>query len=329
MAVLVTGGAGYIGSAFVEQLLAAGEKVAVLDDLSRGHRAAVHPEAVFYEGRTGDRALVARIAREQALDACAHFAAFAYVGESMTEPARYYENNFTQAQVLFESLAAAGVKKVVFSSTCATYGVPKQVPIPEDHPQWPINPYGWSKLFVERLLESFDRAYGLKSVALRYFNAAGATARCGEAHDPETHLIPLVLAVAAGRRPRVSVFGSDYDTPDGTAIRDYIHIEDLGEAHLLSLAHLRRGGGSCFLNLGNGTGYSVLEVIETARRVTGREVPFEKVGRREGDPPRLVGDATKAREVLGWAPRRPSLEAIVRSAWEWMQRHPDGYGTGR
>ena len=329
MAVLVTGGAGYIGSAFVEQLLAAGEKVAVLDDLSRGHRAAVHPEAVFYEGRTGDRALVARIAREQALDACAHFAAFAYVGESMTEPARYYENNFTQAQVLFESLAAAGVKKVVFSSTCATYGVPKQVPIPEDHPQWPINPYGWSKLFVERLLESFDRAYGLKSVALRYFNAAGATARCGEAHDPETHLIPLVLAVAAGRRPKVSVFGSDYDTPDGSAVRDYIHIEDLGEAHLLSLAHLRRGGVSCFLNLGNGTGYSVLEVIETARRVTGREVPFEKVGRREGDPPRLVGDATKAREVLGWAPRRPSLEAIVRSAWEWMQRHPDGYGTGR
>jgi UDP-glucose 4-epimerase len=328
MAVLVTGGAGYIGSAFVEQLLAAGEEVVVLDDLSRGHRAAVDPRAAFYEGRTGDRPLVARIAREHRLEACAHFAAFAYVGESVAEPARYFENNFTQAQALFESLLAAGVKRVVFSSTCATYGVPTRVPILETHPQWPISPYGWSKLFVERLLESFDRAYGLRSVSLRYFNAAGASARCGEAHDPETHLIPLVLAAAAGRRPKVEVFGDDYDTEDGTAIRDYIHIEDLGEAHLLALAHLRRGGGSACLNLGNGTGYSVLEVIETARRVTGRDVPFEKVGRREGDPSRLVGDATLAREVLGWAPRRPSLEAILRSAWEWMQAHSDGYGTG-
>jgi UDP-glucose 4-epimerase len=328
MAVLVTGGAGYIGSAFVEQLLAAGEEVTVLDDLSRGHRSAVHPEASFYEGRTGDRALVARIAREHPLDACVHFAAFAYVGESVTEPARYFDNNFTQAQVLFESLVAAGVKRVVFSSTCATYGVPIEVPIPESHRQWPINPYGWSKLFVERLLESFDRAYGLRFVALRYFNAAGATALCGEAHDPETHLIPLALAAAAGRRPKVSVFGDDYDTPDGTAVRDYIHVEDLGEAHLLALAHLRRGGESHFLNLGNGTGYSVLEVIETARRVTGLEVPYEKGPRREGDPPRLVGDARRAREVLGWVPKRPALEAIVRSAWDWMQAHPDGYAGG-
>jgi len=328
MAVLVTGGAGYIGSAFVEQLLAAGEEVAVLDDLSRGHRAAIHPGAAFYEGRTGDRDLVARIARAHTLDACVHFAAFAYVGESVTEPARYFDNNFTQAQVLFESLVAAGVKRVVFSSTCATYGVPTETPIPESHSQWPINPYGWSKLFVERLLESFDRAYGLKFVALRYFNAAGATARCGEAHAPETHLVPLVLAAAAGRRPKVSVFGDDYDTPDGTAVRDYIHIEDLGEAHLLALAHLRRGGDSHFLNLGNGTGYSVLEVIEAARRVTGLDVPYEKGPRREGDPPRLVGNATKAHAVLGWAPKRPSLEAIVRSAWEWMQAHPGGYGAG-
>ena len=329
MAVLVTGGAGYIGSAFVEQLLAAGEEVVVLDDLSRGHREAVHPDAAFYEGRTGDRALVARIARERRLDACVHFAAFAYVGESVTEPARYFDNNFAQAQVLFESLLAAGVKRAVFSSTCATYGVPRQVPIPESHPQWPINPYGWSKLFVERLLESFDRAYGLRFVALRYFNAAGATARCGEAHSPETHLVPLVLAAAAGRRPKVSVFGDDYDTPDGTAVRDYIHIQDLGEAHLLALAHLRRGGRSELLNLGNGTGYSVLEVIEAARRVTGREVPFERGPRREGDPPRLVGDASAARAVLGWAPKRPSLEEIIRSAWEWMQAHPEGYSPPR
>jgi UDP-glucose 4-epimerase len=201
------------------------------------------------------------------------------------------------------------------------------VPIPESHPQWPINPYGWSKLFVERLLADFDRAYGLRFVALRYFNAAGATARCGEAHDPETHLVPLVLAAAAGRRENVTVFGNDYDTPDGTAIRDYIHIEDLGLAHVLALRHLREGGSSECLNLGNGLGYSVLEVIETAKRVTGREVPFLVGPRREGDPPRLVGDAGRAREVLGWAPERPRLDGIVLSAWEWMQAHPNGYDT--
>ena len=326
MAVLVTGGAGYIGSAFVEQQVAAGEEVVVLDDLSRGHRAAVDPGAIFYEGRTGDRALVARIAKNHPVDACVHFAAFAYVGESVTEPARYYDNNFTQAQVLFETLQEAGVKRVVFSSTCATYGVPKEVPIPEAHPQWPINPYGWSKLFVERMLEGFDRAYDLKFVALRYFNAAGATARRGERHDPETHLIPLALDAAAGRRPSLSIFGTDYPTPDGTAIRDYIHVEDLGDAHRLALGHLRKGGPSEFLNLGNGTGYSVREVIETACKVSGRDVPFEEAPRREGDPPRLVGDARRAQEVLGWEPKRAALEDIVRSAWTWQQAHPEGYG---
>jgi UDP-glucose 4-epimerase len=327
MAVLVTGGAGYIGSAFVEQLVAAGERVVVIDDLSRGHRAAVHPEAAFYQGRTGDRELVARIAREHPLDACVHFAAFAYVGESVSEPGRYFDNNFTQAQVLFETLLAAGVKRVVFSSTCATYGVPTAVPIAEGHPQWPINPYGWSKLFVERLLESFDRAHGLRFVALRYFNAAGASLRCGEHHQPETHLIPLALRAAAGRGPKLKVFGADYDTPDGTAIRDYVHVADLGDAHLLALAHLRQGGDSQLLNLGTGTGYSVLEVIEAAKRVSGRELPFEVGDRREGDPPRLVADASRARAVLGWAPRQPSLDAIVRSAWDWMQAHPEGYGS--
>jgi UDP-glucose 4-epimerase len=325
MAVLVTGGAGYIGSAFVEQLLAAGGDVVVLDDLSRGHRGAVDPDATFYEGRTGDRALVARIAREHGVDACVHFAALAYVGESVTEPARYYDNNFTQAQVLCEALLEAGVKRIVFSSTCATYGVPQEIPIPETHPQQPINPYGWSKLFVERMLEDFDRAYGLGFVALRYFNAAGATARRGEDHDPETHLIPLALAAAAGRRPRLAVFGTDYPTPDGTAIRDYIHIEDLGEAHLLALRHLREGGDSEYLNLGNGTGYSVLEVIEATRKVTGLDVPFENAPRREGDPARLVGDARRARKILGWEPKRPALEDIIRSAWEWQNAHPRGY----
>jgi len=327
MAVLVTGGAGYIGSAFVERLAAKGERVVVLDDLSRGHRAAVHSEAAFYQGRTGDRALVARIAREHPLDACVHFAAFAYVGESVSEPGRYFDNNFTQAQVLFETLVAAGVRRVVFSSTCATYGVPTAVPIAEGHPQWPINPYGWSKLFVERLLESFDRAYGLRFVALRYFNAAGATTRCGEHHEPETHLIPLALRAAAGRGAKLKVFGRDYDTPDGTAIRDYVHVSDLGEAHLLALAHLRRGGDSELLNLGTGTGYSVLEVIEAAKRVTGRDVPSEPAERREGDPPRLVADPSRARAVLGWEPKLASLDAIVRSAWDWMQAHPDGYGA--
>jgi len=327
MAALVTGGAGYIGSAFVEQCLAAGEDVVVLDDLSRGHRGAVDPGATFYEGRTGDRGLVARIAREHEIDACVHFAAFAYVGESVTEPARYYDNNFTQAQVLFETLVGAGVKRVVFSSTCATYGVPREVPIRETHPQWPINPYGWSKLFVERMLADFDRAYDLKFVALRYFNAAGATTLRGENHAPETHLIPLALAAAAGLRPKLSVFGTDYPTPDGTAVRDYIHIEDLGDAHLLALSHLRGGGSSEYLNLGNGTGYSVLEVIETTKAVTGLAVPYENAPRREGDPPRLVGNAERARDVLGWKPKRPALEEIVRSAWEWQKAHPQGYPT--
>jgi UDP-glucose 4-epimerase len=328
MAVLVTGGAGYIGSAFVELLRRSGESVVVLDDLSRGHKEALDPEVPLYVGTTGDRALVARIAREHTLDACVHFAAFAYVGESVTEPSRYFDNNPVQAVTLFEGLLDAGVHRVVFSSSCATYGVPRESPIPESHPQWPINPYGWSKFFVERMLESLDRARGLQFVALRYFNAAGATVKHGEQHDPETHLIPLVLQAAAGQRPHVSVFGGDYETPDGTAIRDYIHIEDLGQAHLLALQHLRKGGASQFLNLGNGTGYSVLEVVEAARRVTGRDVPVAMEPRREGDPPRLVGDARKAREVLGWQPREPALEGIVRSAWDWMQAHPRGYGRG-
>ncbi|HEY6555194.1 MAG TPA: UDP-glucose 4-epimerase GalE [Vicinamibacteria bacterium] len=328
MAVLVTGGAGYIGSAFVELLRTSGESVVVLDDLSRGHKEALDPEVPLYVGSTGDRALVARIAREHALHACVHFAAFAYVGESVSEPGRYFDNNTVQAVSLVESLLDAGVPRVVFSSSCATYGVPRESPIPESHPQWPINPYGWSKFFVERMLESLDRARGLAFVALRYFNAAGATVKHGEHHEPETHLIPLVLQAAAGQRPHVSVFGGDYETPDGTAIRDYIHIADLAQAHLLALQHLRKGGPSQFLNLGNGTGYSVLEVVEAARRVTGRDVPVVMEPRREGDPPRLVGDARKAREVLGWKPREAALEGIVRSAWDWMQAHPRGYVRG-
>jgi UDP-glucose 4-epimerase len=320
MSVLVTGGAGYIGAAFVERLLAAGERPVVLDDLSRGHRDSVDPGVPFYQGRSGDQALVARIVKEEAVEACVHFAAFAYVGESVGQPQRYFDNNTAQALALFEALLEQGVARVVFSSTCATYGVPREVPIPETHPQWPINPYGWSKFFVERMLEALDHAQGLRFVALRYFNAAGATASRGERHDPETHLIPLVLQAASGRRPHVAVFGTDYPTPDGTAIRDYIHVEDLADAHLMALQHLRDGRGSLFLNLGTGRGYSVKEVIEVARRVTGRDVPVVASPRREGDPPRLVADARLARETLGWSARRPELEDIIRSAWALEQR---------
>ncbi len=325
MAILVTGGAGYIGSVCVEMLQQRGEDVVVLDNLYRGHRAAVDPALPFYEGNIGDRALVSRIAREHKLEACIHFAALAYVGESVQEPDRYFANNVEQGIALFEELIKAGVRHVVFSSTCATYGEPQRVPIAEDHPQSPTNPYGWTKFFIERILESYDRAYALKFAALRYFNAAGATTRCGEDHEPETHLIPNVLAAAAGKLPFVSVFGNTYPTPDGTPIRDYIHIADLDRAHLLALDYLRGGGQSCFLNLGTGSGFSVMEVIETARRVTGRDVKVKIEPARAGDPSRLVAQANKARQVLGWQPEYTVLEAIIRSAWNWHQAHPRGY----
>jgi UDP-glucose 4-epimerase len=325
MAILVTGGAGYIGSATVELLRDRGEEVVVLDDLFRGHRGAVDRDVPFYIGKIGEAELVNRIVDEHEVDSCIHFAALAYVGESVAEPARYFDNNVAQGLRLMETLAQAGVGRVVFSSTCATYGEPKIVPIPEDHPQWPESPYGWSKFFMERILANFDRAYGLKFVALRYFNAAGATERHGEHHEPETHLIPNVLAAAMGKLARVQVFGRDYPTPDGTAIRDYIHIADLAGAHILALDYLKKGGASEFLNLGNGTGYSVLEVIETARHVTGRPIPAEFGPRREGDATRLVAVADKARRVLGWEPRFPALEDIIGNAWKWHRAHPNGY----
>jgi len=327
MAALVTGGAGYIGSVMVEQLVEAGGEVVVLDDVSRGHAGALDESVPYYQGKVGDRALVERICRERGVDACVHFAALAYVGESVTEPKLYFENNVAQGLGLLDGLLAAGVKRFVFSSTCATYGEPVRVPIDEGHPQSPVNPYGWSKLFMEKILSSYDHAYGLRFVALRYFNAAGATRRKGEHHDPETHLIPNVLAAAAGRRPFVSVFGDSYPTPDGTCIRDYIHVTDLCTAHTLALEHLRRGGDSQFINLGNGHGYSVMEVIETARRVTGRDIEVRVEPSRPGDPARLVADATKAREVLGWKTQYPDLESIVRTAWEWHAAHPEGYGS--
>ena len=325
MTILVTGGAGYIGSATVERLRAQGERVVVLDDLFRGHRGAITDDVPFYEGRVGDRGLVERIAREQKVEECVHFAALAYVGESMQQPARYFENNVEQGVALIGALMKAGVRRMVFSSTCATYGEPQEIPISEACPQWPVNPYGWSKLLIERMLASYDGAYGLKSVSLRYFNAAGATERLGEHHEPESHLVPNVLKAASGETPHVQVFGTDYPTPDGTAIRDYVHIADLAEAHVLALGHLRRGGPSDSLNLGTGDGYSVMEVIETARKVTSKPIPTKIEGRRPGDPPKLVADAAKASKVLGWKPRMSDLSTILRTQWEWRRRHPRGY----
>ena len=325
MTILVTGGAGYIGSVTTEWLRARGEQVVVLDNLSRGHRVAVAPELPFYEGNVGDSELVTRIVREHDVDACIHFAALAYVGESVIQPALYYENNVEQGIRLLSALNTAGVRRVVFSSTCATYGEPQRIPIDESHQQLPTNPYGWSKLFIERIMADYDRAYDLRFVALRYFNASGATPERGEHHEPETHLIPLVLKAAQGEIERVTVFGSDYPTTDGTCVRDYIHVSDLAAAHALSLEYLRAGNPSTAINLGNGQGYSVLEVIETARQVTEKEITVEMQGRRPGDPSHLVADASRARNLLGWQPQQPELAAIIGSAWEWHSQHPQGY----
>jgi UDP-glucose 4-epimerase len=325
--ILVTGGAGYIGSVTVELLRARGERVVVLDNLSRGHRAAVARDVPFYNGNIGDRELVARIASEHEIEACIHFAAFAYVGESVAEPARYFENNVEQGVALMGALLRAGVRRVVFSSSCATYGEPQEVPISETHPQRPTNPYGWSKLSMEGILAGYDRTSGVRYVALRYFNAAGATEQLGEHHEPETHLIPNVLLAAQGQLPAVSVFGNNYPTPDGTPIRDYIHVADLGAAHMLALDYLQAGGASECINLGNGQGYSVLEVIETARQVTERPIEINIEPPRPGDPSHLVANAEKARTLLGWQPAYPDLASIIRTDWEWRTKHPNGYAA--
>jgi UDP-glucose 4-epimerase len=325
MAVLITGGAGYIGSVTVELLTAQKQKVVVLDNLSRGHRAAIDPEIPFYQGDVGDSKVVRRITEEHEIDSCIHFAAFAYVGESVDQPSLYFQNNVSQGIRLLDSLIKAKVKRLVFSSTCATYGEPQQIPISESHPQQPTNPYGWSKFMMERVMETCDRAYGLSFAALRYFNAAGATRAHGEYHDPETHLIPNVLRAATGELPHVSVFGNDYDTPDGTAIRDYIHVSDLATAHIAALQYLSAGGRSTAVNLGTGRGYSVLEVVESARQVTGRPIEIKLEPRRPGDPSRLVADGHKAREILRWRPEYDRLEKIIRSAWAWRTDHPTGY----
>lgn len=316
MAILVTGGAGYIGSVTVELLEAEGFEVVIVDNLSRGHREAVPDNLPFYLGNIGDRDLIRRILNEHPITACMHFSAFAYVGESVEKPQMYFENNFVQTAALLDELIAAGVKQFVFSSTCATYGEPRAIPIDESHEQNPTNPYGWSKLFVERMLSAYDKAYDLRFVALRYFNAAGATAACKEKHDPETHLIPLAIAAAKGDIPELLLFGDDYPTPDGTAIRDYIHVSDLAKAHILALSHLEKGGTSEFINLGNGDGYSVRQVIDVVSKIVGRDVPHRIAPRREGDPSQLIANSSYAKKVLGWQPEFPALDAIVRSAWE-------------
>lgn len=331
MTILVTGGAGYIGSVTTQLLRARGEQVVVLDNLSRGHRGAVASDVPFYEGNVGDRELVARIVLTHKIEACIHFAAFAYVGESVSNPALYYENNVEQGLRLLGGLVESGIRHLVFSSTCATYGEPQRIPIDEEHPQLPTNPYGWSKLFLERMMADYDRAYGLKFVALRYFNASGATSDRGEHHDPETHLIPLVLKTAQGEIDHIAVFGNDYPTKDGTCVRDYIHVLDLAEAHLLALHYLRAGNASTAINLGNGQGYSVLDVIETARQVTGAEIRVRMQERRPGDPSHLVADSSRAQSVLGWQPQHADLKRIVDSAWLWhtkgLTKNVRGYDT--
>ncbi len=321
--ILVTGGAGYIGSHAVLALQQAGYNVVVLDNLVYGHRdiaEALKVELVV--GDTNDRTLLDNLFASRPIDAVMHFAAYAYVGESVTKPDKYYRNNVTGTLTLLEAMVAASVKKFVFSSTCATYGVPEEVPIPENHPQNPINPYGMTKLMVEHMLSDFDPAYDFKSVSFRYFNAAGADpeGRLGEDHNPETHLIPLVLMTALGKQDSVSILGTDYPTPDGTCIRDYIHVTDLAQAHVLGLEYLLKGGDSQVFNLGNGNGFSVREVIETARRVTGKEIPAIARDRRPGDPPALVGSGEKARTLLGWSPQYADLEKILTHAWAWHQK---------
>src|SRR5512134_1600986 len=316
--VLVVGGAGYIGSHMVKLLDGRGHAVVTLDDLSTGYRDAV-VRGEFVRGSLADRAGLDALLRSRSYDAVMHFASFIQVGESVTEPAKYYANNLCNTLALLDAMVAAGVKRFIFSSTAAIFGEPETPLIADDHPQRPVNPYGRSKWMVEQALADYDRAYGVKAACLRYFNAAGADpeGELGERHEPETHLIPLVLQAASGRRPDVGIFGTDYSTPDGTCIRDYIHILDLCEAHLLALDRLLAGGRSLAFNRGNGAGFSVREVIEAAQRVTGREIPQQPGPRRAGDPARLVADSSRAKAELGWQPRRAELETIIAHAWAW------------
>ena len=322
--ILVTGGAGYIGSHAVLALQRKGYKVVVLDNLVYGHRDIVTKvlEAELWVGDINDRSLLAQLFKTYDIAAVMHFAAYAYVGESVTNPQKYYRNNVVGTINLLDAMLTAGIEKFVFSSTCATYGIPETIPIPESHPQNPINAYGTSKLTVEKILHDYNRAYDLKSVIFRYFNAAGAepTGILGEDHTPETHLIPLILLTALGRKDSIKIFGTDYPTADGTCIRDYIHVSDIANAHILGLEYLLQGGNTATFNLGNGYGFSVQEVIETAQQVTGIKIPILEAPRRPGDPPILVGSSGLARITLGWYPQYSDLNQIINHAWNWHQK---------
>lgn len=325
MKVLVVGGAGYIGSVTVEQLVAAGHDVIVLDNLSRGHAAAVVPQATLLVGDLADETFLESVFSQNAIDAVMHFSASSQVGESVTDPLAYYQNNISNGARLVAAMIRHEVKRFVFSSTAATFGEPRSLPIREDDPKEPTNPYGRTKLFFERFLADCDTAYQLKSICLRYFNAAGASERLGEDHHPETHLIPIVLDVATGKRDSVAVFGTDYPTRDGTCVRDYIHVIDLAQAHILALEYLMSEKTSDYFNLGNGDGYTVMEVIDAVERITGKPVKRRMDTRRAGDPASLVASSEKIRTRLGWNPRYPKLDQIVESAWKWKLAHPDGY----
>jgi len=321
MRILVAGGAGYVGSCCAEYLLDHGHDVVVYDSLVKGHRDAVDARATFVHGSLDDAQRVTSVLADTNPDGVIHFAAFIEVGESMVDPGRYFRNNVGCGLNLLRAAAAHGVSKIVFSSTAAVYGMPEAVPIPETEPTSPINPYGESKLMFERILHWYHEVHGLDYVALRYFNAAGATKHHGEDHDPESHLIPIVLQAAAGTRDCIKIFGDNYPTPDGTCIRDYIHVLDLAQAHLLALESDEIGS----FNLGSGTGHSVREIIECARHVTDCEIPVQQAPRRPGDPPRLISDSTAARARLGWCPEHDDIHDIIQSAWTWRRQHPDGY----
>jgi UDP-glucose-4-epimerase GalE len=325
MRVLVTGGAGYVGSHASKLLAASGHKVWVVDNLAEGHRAAVG-ELPLVVSDILDQAAITDVLKKNRIEAVMHFAAFAYVGVSVHEPAKYYNNNIVGTLALLDAMRAAGVMRIVFSSTCATYGIPTKVPITEDHPQHPINPYGFTKLAIEHALADYAHAYNLGYAALRYFNASGAAAdgTIGEDHNPETHLIPLVLQVALGQRAHVDIFGTDYPTSDGTCIRDYIHVDDLASAHLSALERLA-GGTQLKLNLGTGRGASVLQVVQLCREITGHPIPTRAVARREGDPPELVADPSAALRELGWKAKHQGVRTIIESAWRWHKAHPNGY----
>ena len=327
MAILVCGGAGYIGSHAVHQLIARGEEVVIVDNLQTGHRGALHPQAVFCEGDIRDAAALDRIFTERSIEAVLHFAANSLVGESMEQPLLYFNNNVYGMQVLLEAMVRHGVDKIVFSSTAAVYGEPKRVPIREDDETNPTNAYGETKLTMEKMMKWVSRASGVRYVSLRYFNAAGALpdGSIGEDHKTETHLIPLILQVPTGRRDHITVYGDDYPTPDGTCLRDYIHVVDLADAHMRALDYLRRGGESDIFNLGSGSGFSVKEMIAAAEKATGKAIAVEIGARRAGDPAQLIASSEKARTVLGWQPQFTDVEEVIGTAWRWHAAHPHGY----